>query len=113
MTPAVSIVIPSRNDAEALARTLDHLEPHIWPDIEVIVAATALPSSALSASQPSTRRRDTQRAFSIAFLHVILVASASVYACVPLRLRHKGCELGFGCAAPNQAAAQACLTLQP
>ncbi len=40
MTPAVSIVIPARNDAEALARTLDHLERHLWPDIEVIVAAT-------------------------------------------------------------------------
>jgi rSAM/selenodomain-associated transferase 2 len=39
-TPQVSIVIPTRNDAEALARTLDHL--HQLPDMdaaEVIVAA--------------------------------------------------------------------------
>ena len=40
--PRVSIVIPARNDAEALARTLDHLERHLPPGIELIVAATGL-----------------------------------------------------------------------
>src|SRR5919112_4364265 len=41
MHPAVSIIIPARNDAEALRLTLDHLErlPGIQ-DAEIIVAAS-------------------------------------------------------------------------
>lgn len=40
--PRISIVIPARNDAEALGRTLDHLVAHVvppGPPAEVIVAA--------------------------------------------------------------------------
>jgi rSAM/selenodomain-associated transferase 2 len=41
--PLVSIVIPARNDAAALARTLDHLAVLPGPDREVIVAAAGDP----------------------------------------------------------------------
>ena len=39
MSPIVSIVIPARNDADALARTLDHLERDLPSGTEIIVAA--------------------------------------------------------------------------
>lgn len=45
MTPRASIIIPTRNDAEALARTLDHLQTLIgFDDTEVIVAADGDPA---------------------------------------------------------------------
>jgi rSAM/selenodomain-associated transferase 2 len=42
VTPGVSIVIPARNDAAALERTLDHLATAGWtgtPEVEIVVAA--------------------------------------------------------------------------
>ncbi len=37
----LSIIIPARNDADALRRTLDHLAALAWTDsVEVIVAAS-------------------------------------------------------------------------
>ncbi len=64
MTPWLTIVIPARNDAEALARTLDHLQRLPGMDgAEVIVAAAGDPTSygcpPFSASRPA--RADTRR----------------------------------------------------
>jgi rSAM/selenodomain-associated transferase 2 len=45
MAPWLSIVIPARNDAEALARTLDHLEQLLGiGGVEIVVAAAGDPS---------------------------------------------------------------------
>jgi rSAM/selenodomain-associated transferase 2 len=46
-TPRVSLIIPARNDVEALARTLDHLDAVAGrAEIEVIVAAAGPPDDA-------------------------------------------------------------------
>jgi rSAM/selenodomain-associated transferase 2 len=55
MSPRVSIVIPARNDAEALARTLDHLECHLSPAVELIVAATGSRAAAERAVRDRAR----------------------------------------------------------